>query len=184
MINDNFKRESMKEVLYIELRVAGGVPLFVQQIFKDKMIQGLKWSCEKRGLRIYEYSILPDRIVMIANNAWGSTPDTVESFKNFSSKAVQLILRNSASDLKSSSMISAFQDFGPKNRTDGLHIWEDEMFTKTLFKQTDIDNTALDIHQKAVKLGLVEKPEDYLQCSANPRNPLSGWIVEATDRWS
>ena len=174
----------MKEILYIEIRVAGGVPLFVQSLFQDKIIQGLKWSSEKRGLRIYEYSILPDRIVMIANNAWGSTTDTIESFKNFSSKAVLLILRNGASDLKSLWMISAFKDFGPKNRTDGLYIWESELFSKALFKQTDIDNAAIEVHQKAVKLGLVEKPENYLQCSANPGNPLAGWIVEATDRWS
>lgn len=178
------KREGMKDIMYVELRVAGGVPLLVQGIFKEKMIRGLKWSCEKRGLRIYEYTILPDRIVMIVNNAWGSTVDTLESFKNFSSKAVMMILRNGNSNLKTSWMISAFQDFGPKNRNDGIHIWEEELFTKRLFKQADIDNTAMEIHQKAVKLKLVENPENYLLSSASPSNPLAGWIVEATDRWT
>ncbi len=173
-----------KEVFYLELRVAGGVPLFVQPLITKKMLNGLKWSCEKRGLRIYDYSLLPDRIVMIANTAWGSLPDVLESFKAFSSKAVMLILRNGSANLHTSWMLSVFQEFGPAGRPEGIHIWEEETFMKTLFKQDDIDEHAVQIHKRAVKLGLVARPEHYLNSSACPMHPLDGWIVEATDPWS
>jgi putative transposase len=180
------KRRSRKskELFYTELRIAGKVPLLVQPLIREKMINGLKWSCEKRGLRIYEYVILPDRIVMIVNTAWGSVTDVLESFKNFSSKAVMLILRNGKPGLETSWMVSVFEEFGPKNKPEGIHIWEEELFIKSLFKQDEIDTVAQDIHQKAVKMGVVSKPENYIHCSANPRNPLDGWIVEATDPWS
>lgn len=178
------RRRKPKELFYVELRVAGSVPLFVMPLINEKMINGLKWSCEKRGLRIYDYAVLPDRIVMIANTAWGSVADVLTSFKGFTSKAAMLILRNGKPGLQTSWMVSVFQEHGPKDKPEGIHIWEDELFMKSLFKQDDIDECAQNIHQKAVHLGLVSKPEHYILCSANPRNPLDGWIVEATDPWS
>lgn len=178
------RRRKQKELFYIELILAGNVPLFVQPLITQKIVKGLEWCCDKRGLRIYDYSILPDRIIMIANTAWGSVADVLESYKAFSSKAVMLILRNGSPNAKTSWMLSAFQDYGPKNRPEGIHIWEEQMMMRTLFKQDDMDECSENIKNRAVALGFVSKPEDYLYSSANPRNPLDGWIVEATDPWS
>lgn len=178
------RNRKTKELFYVELRLAGKVPLLIQPLIKKKMVDGLKWSCEKRGLRIYDYSILPDRIVMIVNTAWGSLTDVLESYKGFTSKAVMLILRNGKPGLETTWMVSVFQEFGPQNKPEGIHIWEEEPLIQSLFKQDDIDQNALKIQQMAVKLGFVMKPEHYVDCSANPKNPLNGWIVEATDPWS
>jgi len=178
------RNRKTKELFYVELRLAGRVPLLGQPLIREKMINGLRWSCENRGLRIYEYSILPDRIIMIANVAWGSLTDVLEAYKGFTSKAVMLILRNGKPGLETAWMVSVFQEYGPKERPEGIHIWDAELFIQSLYQQDDIDKCALDIQKKAVKMGLVAKPEHYILCSANPRNPLDGWIVEATDPWS
>jgi putative transposase len=178
------KNRRPKELFYVELRLAGKVPLLIQPLFREKMISGLKWSCEKRGLRIYDYSILPDRIIMIANTAWGTLRDVLEAYKDFTSKAVMLILRNGNPGLETAWTVSVFQEYGPKEKQEGIHIWEEELFLQSLFQQDDIDKCALDIQNRAVKLGYVANPEHYIYCSANPRNPLDGWIVEATDPWS
>lgn len=166
------------------MRVAGGVPLFVHSRMKKKILDGLQWCCDKRGLRIYEYSLLPDRVLMIANTAWGSLPEVIESFKGFSSKAVMLMLRNGRSNLQTSWMLSVFQEFGPQNKPEGIHIWEEESQMKSVYTQDQIDEAALSILNRSVKAGLVEKPEQYLNCSAHPNNPLQDWIVVATDPWS
>lgn len=178
------RRNKQKELFYVELRIAGWVPLFVYPQATKKIIDGLKWCCDKRGLRIYDYSILPDRIILIADTAWGSLHDILDSFKNFSSKAMMLLLRSGKGALQSSWMISAFQEFGPKGKPEGIHIWESELFIESLFKQDQIDEKAVNIHQKVVSQGFVDSPKHYLYCSANPKNPLDGWIVEATDPWS
>jgi putative transposase len=173
-----------KEVFYTELRIAGGVALFVQPQILRKMVSGLRWCCDKRGLRIYDYSILPDRIAAIANTAWGSLPDVLESYKAFTSKAVMLMLRSGKSNLQTAWMLSVFREFGPPDMPEGIHIWEEELFLKSLYKQEEIDEISVKIQNRAVKLGFVKKPEHYLHCSAHPGHPLDGWIVEATDPWS
>jgi len=178
------KRRRRKELFSVEVRIAGGVPLFVHQAMRKKILDGLQWCCDKRGLRIYEYSLLPDRLLMISNTAWGSLPDVIESFKGFSSKALMLRLRNGRSNLQTSWMLSVFQEFGPKNKPEGIHVWEEETQIRSVYTQDQIDEAALSILNQPVKTGLVEKPEHFLNCSAHPRNPLHEWIVVATDPWS
>lgn len=173
-----------KELFSVKLRVAGGVPLFVYSSMHKKILDGLQWCCDKRGLRIYEYSLLPDQILMIASTAWGSLPGVIESFKGFSSKAVMLMLRNGRSNLQTSWMLSVFQEFGPKDKPEGIHIWEEETQMRSVYTQDQIDEAALSILNQSVKRGLVTKPKHYLNCSANPNNPLQDWIVVATDPWS
>lgn len=178
------KRRGGKELFQVELRIAGGVPIFVYPSMRKKILDGLQWSCDKRGLRIYEYSVLPDRILMIANTAWGSLPEVIESFKGFSSKAVMLMLRKGRSNLQTSWMLSVFQEFGPQNKPEGIYIWEEETQMRSVYTQDQIDEAALSILNRPVKAGLVEKPEHFLNCSAHPKNPLHEWIVVATDPWS
>ena len=178
------KNRKQKELFYVELRVAGGVALFVQPVITKKIISGLQWCCEKRGLRIYDYCILPDKILMVANTAWGTLSDVLEAFKAFSSKAVMLILRNGSANLQTSWMLTVFQEHGPAGRPEGIHIWEEETFLQSVFKQDEIDELSVSMLQRPVKMGLVKKSEHYLNSSAHPKNPLDGWIVEATDPWS
>lgn len=173
-----------KNLYYVEIRVAGRVPLFVKPVFTRKIVDALRWSCDKRGLRIYDYSVLPDRILFLANTAWGALPEVLESYKSFTSKAVMLILRRGKSSLEFSWMFSVFQDYGPKNMPEGVHIWEDAVQIRSVYGQVEIDKCSMEIQNQAVKLGLVSKPENYLNCSANPRHPLDGWVVEAIDPWS
>lgn len=178
------KRRRSKELFYIELRIAGGVPLFTHLSMQKKILDGIQWCCDKRGLRIYEYSLLPDRFSMIANTAWGSLSDVIDSYKDFSSKAVMLMLRKGRSNLNTSWMLSIFQEFGPQYKAEGIHIWEEETQMRSVYTQDQIDESALAILNQSVKLGLVEKPQHYLNCSAHPKNPLHEWIVVATDPWS
>jgi len=178
------KRRKQKEVFYVELRTAGDVPLMLYPSVRKKITDGLRWSCDKRGLRIYDYSILPDRVLMIANVAWGSLDDVIDSFMEFSSKAVMLILRRGVPGRNSAWMIPALQEFGPAGKPGGVFIWSEEPQIWSLFRQEDIDAKSEQILQAAVKTGLVKKAEDYLCSSSNPFHPLEGWVVEAVDPWS
>jgi hypothetical protein len=177
-------RRKQMEVFYVELRIAGDVPLLFYPSVRSKIIDGLQWSCDKRGLRIYNYTVLPDRILMIANTAWGSLDDVLNAYKAFSSKAVMLILRTGIPSKNSAWIIPALQEFGPAGKSEGTMIWSDEPQYRAIFKQDDIDKKSEEILQAPVKLGIVKKAADYLYSSAHPFHPLEGWVVEAFDPWS
>lgn len=171
-----------KELSYISLQVVAGVPLFTDGRMLRKISNGLKWCCDRRGLRIYEYVILPDRIMLMGNTAWGTFDDVFAGFRTFSSKAIMLVLREGMAGLRGSWMIPVLTKYGSSAGPDGLMIWEEDMNKRVLYQAQDIDATALAIRRATVNRNIVAKEEHYIHCSANPRNPLEGWQVSTTDR--
>lgn len=171
-----------KELTFISMKVIAGIPLFTEKYLLQKISSGLRWSCDRRGLRIYDYVILPDRILLIGNTAWGTFDDVIDGFQTFSSKAVMRILREGRQNLFRSWIIPVLDKYGSTDTPAGTLIWESDNHKRVLYKQEDIDQTALTIRSAPVKQGLVERPEYYLHSSANPVNPLEGWQVAVTDR--
>lgn len=171
-----------KEQTYVSMKVVAGIPLFTDVRLLRKMSNGLRWCCDKRGLRIYEYAILPDRIMLMGNTAWGMFDDVLDGFQLFSSKAVMLILREGKPDLYRSWVIPILEKHGSTNTPAGTLIWDEENHKRVLYQQQDIDATALAIRYAPVKHAIVKKEEHYLHSSANPGNPLEGWQVAVTDR--
>lgn len=171
-----------KEQTYVSMKVVAGIPLFTDVRLLRKMSNGLRWCCDKRGLRIYEYAILPDRIMLMGNTAWGTFDDVLNGFKHFTSKAVMLILREGNPDLFRSWVIPILEEYGSSNTPAGTIIWNPEDHKRVLYQQQDIDASALAIRYAPVKLGIVKKEDHYLHSSAHPGNPLEGWQVAVTDR--
>lgn len=172
-----------KDVWFIEMKTAGGAALFSQPLLAGKLVDGLKWCCEYRGLRIYDYAILPDRVLFVGNTAWGNLDDVLHSFRSFSSKAVIRILRSLGPRSDAFGMMSIIlQSAGMENKM-LPQIWQGEMTRNQLFRQEDIDELSQRIKQMPVETGCVNQPEDYRLSSACPFHPLEGWILEAVDRW-
>jgi len=176
------KYRKEKELSYISLQIIAGVPLFTDGRMLRKISNGLKWCCDRRGLRIYEYVILPDRILLMGNTAWGTFDEVIDGFRIFSSKAVMLVLREGLAGLRGSWIIPVLTKYGSTGSPNGTLIWEDDLNKRVLFQSHDIDATALAIRRAPVNRGIVENEEHYIHCSANPKNPLEGWQVAPTDR--
>jgi len=177
-------RNRIKELFYVELKVAGEIPVFVRKSVSKKVTEGLKWCCEKRGLRIYDYAILPDRILFVADTAWGSLPEVIHSFRGFSSKAVMNVLQAERQSAQADWMLKLIDKIGSVEHTGERNIWELSPVIEKLIKQEQHDKHAELISNRMVRQGWVHKPEHYILCSSSPRHPLNGWIVEGIDPWS
>ena len=177
-------RNRIKELFYVELKVTGEIPLFVRKSVTVKITEGLKWCCEKRGLRIYDYTILPERVLFVADTAWGSLPEVIDSFKGFSSKAVLKVLQSERQSRQADWMLKLIDKMGSIDQTGEKSIWEISPVIEKLIKQEQHDKHAELISYRMVRQGWVHKPEHYKLCSSSPRHPLDGWIVEGIDPWS
>ncbi len=179
-MSNRYRKE--KELSYISLQIVAGVPLFIDGRMIQKISNGLKWCCDRRGLRIYEYVILPDRIMLMGNTAWGTFDEVIEGFRVFSSKAIMLVLREGMAGLSKSWMIPVLSKYGTRSGPDGLIIWKEDLNKRVLFQRHDIDATAIAIRRAPVNRQIVAKEEHYIHSSANPKNPLEGWQVATTDK--
>lgn len=170
-----------KETYRLELKVRNEIPLFSEPVLCKKIIDGLRWCCDKRGLRLFEYMLLPSRLLMISNAAWGHVSDIFESYRKFSSKAVIQILIRRQHD-------PAMEEFRKgllsKSHPQEISIWVQNDTIQTLRNRDEADKAAVEILSLPVQEGIADRPEDYRYCSAHPQNPLHEWTVSAIDPWS
>ncbi len=174
--------QNNKELFFVEMQTGGGLRLFTEEKTTGRISDALKWACEKRGLRLYNYVIIPDRVSFIANSAWGSFPDILYSFQKFTSAAVVRLLRHGSRSLQQTWVIPVLSESTKNRNLDYLSIWQDEPNMVSLFRQDDIDTKAAYIEKMPVQCGFVMNSEHYKYSSANPANPLDGWLVAMTDR--
>lgn len=170
------------EKFYVEMYTAGRICLFANPACSARIIEALKWICERKGLRLYNYVILPDCLVMICNTAWGVLPEALDGFQKFTSKALVRMLRQGSKSLQKSWIFPVLNEASKMGNLDYITIWDQSFEPVSMFRQEETDMKAGFIESLPVRKGFVDKPEHFKNSSANPDNPLSGWVVEPTDR--
>lgn len=179
MTRRRYKKE--KETYRIELVTNGAVSLFSNHSLGEKVIDGLRWCCDRRGLRLFEYVLLPDRLLLIANAAWGHVGDIIDSYSQFSSKAVvQVLVRRQHDATLDGFRKLLLSDTDPQT----LSIWNSAAEMRSLRNREEADRAAIDLLSQPVQFGWVTKARHYRLCSAHPQNPLHEWTVSAIDPWS
>jgi putative transposase len=164
-----------KDVFYIEMPVTGWIDLFVRESYMNRISESLKWCCEKKGMRLAEYVILPNRVVLIAGSAWGSLPQTIAIFENFTSKAMMSMIRNGFKDPRKKWLTETILKYGLELPDGTRSIWQRYQLQPILSLDSG-ENKIRSIYQLPLEAGFVLKAEDYKYCSANRFNPLAGWL--------
>ncbi len=175
-------KQRRKEFYYIDMPVAGWIDLFVRDPYLFKISESLKWCCEKKGMRLAEFVILPNRIAFIAGAAWGALPHTIALFENFTSKAMMAMVRNGFKDPRKKWLTETILKYGHDLPDGSRSIWQKYHLQPILSIDTG-EQKISSLYQLPVESGFVLKAEDYKYCSANRFNPLAGWLIEPTDRW-
>ncbi|MFU8813389.1 MAG: hypothetical protein ACNA78_10520 [Balneolaceae bacterium] len=142
----------------VVLSTAGKKPYFIQRHRREAVIDALKWCCERRGLRLVEYALMPSQLCMVAGVRWGYLPDVMDGFATYTAKS--LAGRDVAAAL----------------------VWQLPPDYKPLITQEQVDIAIASIAKKPVEWGFVQTAEHYLYCSFHPQNPMEGWQVAVTDR--
>lgn len=171
-----------KDYFYIDMPVAGWIDLFVKDNYSSKIAESLKWCCEKKGMRLAEYVILPNRVILIAGSAWGSLPQTMALFENFTSKAMMSMIRNGFKDPRRKWLTETILKYGCHLPDGTLSIWQSNQLVPLVSNDSG-EQKVNTLYRQPVDYGFVLKAEHYFYCSANPVNPLKGWLIEPTDRW-
>ncbi len=171
-----------KEIFYVEIPVAGWVDLFIRNSYLAKLTDSLKWCCEKKGMRLAEYVILPNRLILIAGTAWGTLPQTLSVFENFTSRAMMKMIRNGYKDPRKKWISETIMRYGTHLPDGTLSIWQPSDPTPIISNESAEERIS-NLYRQPVYSGFVLQPEHYRYSSANPSNPLKGWLIEATDRW-
>ena len=160
---------------FLTITIVGWVDIFTKKIYRDIIIDSLKYCQKEKGLEIYGYVIMSNHIHLIVRALDEySLSDILRDLKKFTSKKIILAIQTQ-SERRKEWMLNVFGLAGKANSNNkDFQVWKQDYHAVQLYSNKFISEKLLYIHLNPVRAGIVEKPEDYMFSSARNYADLEG----------
>ena len=170
---------------YLTIQVVQWADIFTRQIYRDIVIDSLKYCLQNKGLEIYAYVIMSNHVHLLAKSQNDNLSDIIRDFKRHTSKKIiEIIEKENESRREWLLMIFRYAAKGHK-RNNEYQVWTHENHAEEIYSNEFIEQKIDYIHNNPVRSRIVTKPEDYLYSSARNYAEMENIleIAIATRRW-
>jgi len=170
-----YRISNQEAAYFLTFQIVGWVDIFTRKIYRDVVIESLKYCQNNKGLHIYAYVIMSNHIHLVIRRENGDLSDFIRDFKRFTSRKM-LETIDSESESRREWLKIVFAYHGKLKAGQTYQIWTHENHAVELHSSNFITQRINYIHENPVRAGIVEKPEDYLYSSARNYAGLNGLI--------
>ncbi|MCK9205366.1 MAG: transposase [Bacteroidales bacterium] len=71
---------------YLTFQIVYWIDLFVKQVYRDIVVESLKFCQKEKGLELFSWVIMSNHIHLLARNSQEDLSGTIRDFKKFTSK--------------------------------------------------------------------------------------------------
>ncbi|MDI6855056.1 MAG: transposase [Deltaproteobacteria bacterium] len=162
---------------FITCTIIEWLPVFTRKPYFGIIIDSLNYARQNKALKLYAYVILDNHLHLAAS---GDRLDLV--LKEFKSHTAREIIKLATAENRTW-LLNQFEYFKLKHKqTSRYQVWQ-EGFHPQLISSEDMLRQKIDyIHYNPVRIGLVERAEDWLYSSARNYLDKTGVLeVDALD---
>lgn len=169
-----FKIYDQSKPYFLTFTVVKWIDIFSVEIYRNIIIESLKYCQKNKGLNVYAFVIMKNHIHLVMNSENDNLSQTICDFKKFTSKKiVEQIIKNNPED----PMLVAFKkQASTHSRNENYQFWMQKSHPIELYSNKFIKQKVDYIHNNPVKAGVVDNPEDYLFSSARNYADMEGVI--------
>ena len=165
-MSTGYKIVDQEALHYVTFQIVNWVDLFTRKLYRDIVIDSLKFCQANKGLEIYAFVIMSNHIHILLRSSTGKLSDTIREFKSFTAKQILLAIEMEQ-ESRRDWMLNLFE-FAAKQhkRNEKYQVWTHENHAELIYSDNFIFQKLNYIHENPVRSGIVEKAEDYLYSSA------------------
>lgn len=165
-MSTGYKIQEQEAAYYVTFQIVEWVDVFSYKIYRDIVIDSLRYCQQHKGLEIYAFVIMSNHIHLLIRSSQGSMSKTIREFKSFTAKQILQTITIEKESRKDW-MLNIFEFFAKKhNRKEKHQLWTHENHAEEIYSNKFIFQKINYIHENPVRAGIVENPEDYLYSSA------------------
>ncbi len=171
-------------IYFLTFQIVGWVDIFTRKVYRDIVIESLKYCQENKSLNLFAYVIMSNHVHLVAQSDGKALGDVVRDFKSYTCKRIMNeLLINSESRREWMKMV--FEYHGKFKNKQTNQIWTHENHAEHLHSQKFIEQKINYIHNNPVRAGIVLQPEEYLYSSARNYADLDGLldVIRIDFRW-
>jgi REP element-mobilizing transposase RayT len=169
-MSTGYKLSEKHGCYYLTFQVVGWVDLFTRKVYRDIVIDSLKYCQQNKGLSLFAYVIMSNHIHLLARSEHGDMSGLIRDFKNYTSKKFLDVIDSDIESRKDWMKIVFAYHAKLKNKQNN-QIWTHENHAELVYSQKFIEQKLNYIHENPVRSGIVVKAEDYLYSGAKNQMP-------------
>lgn len=167
--NEGYKISNAEGMYFVTFTVVGWIDIFTRQVYKDVIIDSLKYCQKEKGLILHAYVIMSNHLHLIISASNGyMLSDIIRDFKKYTAKAIIKLIK-AEPESRRSWMLQQFKQYaGQHSRNKTYQFWQHDNNHYVELESNNFTQQKLDyIHQNPVKAGIVYRAEDYVYSSAS-----------------
>jgi len=165
-MSTGYKIEEQDGLHYVTFQIVEWVDIFTRQVYRDIVIDSLKYCQQNKQLEIYAFVVMSNHLHLLLRSGIGKLSDTMREFKSFSAKQILLEIE-SETESRKDWMLNIFEFAAKKHkRNEKFQVWTHENHPELIYSDKFLFQKMNYIHDNPVRAGIVENPEDYLYSSA------------------
>ncbi|MCK9376382.1 MAG: transposase [Syntrophobacterales bacterium] len=146
---------------FITCTVVQWIPLFTRKPYYDILIDTLRFCREHKGLKIYAYALLDNHLHLVV--AADKLSDIIRDFKSFTAKRLIAQLEQD----QKTWVLNQLQYYKQANKTrSDYQVWQEGFHPQQIVSEAMLHQKIDYLHHNPVRIGVVERPEDWLYSSA------------------
>ena len=173
-MSTGYKIIEQDKLHFVTFQVVRWIDIFTRRIYRDIVIDSLRFCQQNKGLEIYAFVVMSNHIHLLMRSESGKLSDTIREFKSFTAKKI-LETINTETESRRDWMLNLFE-FSAKQhkRNEKYQFWTHDNHAEIVYGNKFMDSKINYIHENPVRAGIVANAEDYLYSSARSYAELDG----------
>lgn len=152
---------------FVTFTIVDWVDLLSRKVYRDIVMDSLRYCSEQKGLIIYSYVIMTNHLhLIIQSNGQHALSDIIRDFKKFTAKQfLEAIIKEPES--RRDWLLNRFKfNASLHSRNSNYQVWTQENHAIEINSNAFFEQKNNYILQNPIRAGWVDKAEDYVYCSA------------------
>ena len=163
-----YKIRDQTQLHFVTFAVVEWVDALTRSIYKDVLIDSLRYCQNHKGLLLYAWCIMTNHVHLIISSLDGfKQEDILRDFKKHTSMQLIKMIRENPQESRKNWMLWIFNEAGKRNGNNkNYQFWQQDNHPIELSTNFLMDQKLAYIHNNPVEAGIVDEPESYLYSSA------------------
>ncbi len=152
---------------FVTFSVVGWVDVFSRELYKEIMLDSLRYCTAQKGLCLHAWIIMTNHIHLILSSETAKIEHLVRDIKKFTSKQIINAIRDNPDESRKEWMLNLFAFVGQGNHNNKVfQFWKQDYHPIELNTNEKLNQRLQYLHENPVQSGLVWEAWHYKYSSA------------------
>ena len=177
-MSTKYKIRDQTKLHFISFAVVEWVDAFTRNLYKDILIESLRYCQQSKGLLLYAWCIMTNHLHLIISSVDGvKQEDIIRDFKKYTSKQLLKTIKENKQESRRNWMLWIFKKAGEKNSNNkNYQFWQQDNHPIELSTNAMMEQRLEYLHNNPVVAGIVDEPEHYVYSSARDYAGIKGLL--------